>query len=60
MKTFLIPQGPVTPLSPEELREAMRKHHWRQYFLARRRLDAKMAEYHQTVARSLEARRLKS
>lgn len=39
------------------LREHMRRHHWRQYFLALRRKDTKLAEHHLTLAKSLEEHR---
>lgn len=40
-----------------EHREFLRRWHWRQYFLARRRLDRKAANYHNRLATELEEMR---
>lgn len=46
----------LNTLSPEH-REFLRRWHWRQYFLARRRLDTAAAQYHNRLATHLEEMR---
>jgi len=53
MKTNYLPES-VLELSPEALRNQMRKHHWRQYFLALKARQPNRAKYHATLARSLK------
>ena len=43
-------------LTPEELREEIRRHHWRRYFAAVRSGNSEQASYHGRLARSCERR----
>lgn len=50
----------VLTIPIEEVRERMRRHHWRQYFAYCKTEDKERADYHRALATSLEIYRADS
>lgn len=52
---FYLPES-SRDLEPATLRESMRRHHWKRYFLCLRARNAPQAAYHRALAEELEHR----